>query len=469
MRDVGTGGLLHGHRLLEQVGAGRYGEVWRAEHQGRPVALKVFTGGRPAAHLRQETLAQVALGRLPGEDGRWFPRIDHVDLDADPPYLRMEFVDGTPLEGLLSTPALPLDQRLALGEAVLSALAVVHREGFVHGDLSPSNVLVTPDRSVRLIDVGYGAPDPGEPGDLAVSTTREDRPTGVASPLYAAPERFRSDGCRPASDVFSFGRLLYRVITGEQPFVIKPVSRKFPELGKAWDDFIFRCLEERADDRFADAGMALAELHRLWRPQGAAGAYRAECPECRAAQPVPGGWAGGRFGCRACGRALEVLFYDDASRYATTAIVGDGMPAPPIHFLDAEDDARARKSCPACGGEIRPEAKQCRHCWVWVDDVARRVVEETRREQRARGARPSFIVAALLTCFGYLLFWVPGAVLNAFFLGEARRVERQTGRRPPGMLALELLAFALIAVPAVLVGGCLAIFLFFVLLVKVVV
>lgn len=465
MLDVGTGALLHGHRLLEKVGEGLYGEVWRADFQGRTVALKIFTGGRPAAHLRHETLAQVALGRLPGEDGRGFPRVEHVDLEADPPYVRMEFVEGTRLEDLLSTPALSLDSRVALGEAVLRALAVVHREGYVHGDLSPFNVLVAPERSVRLIDVGYGAPDPAEPGDIAVSTTREDRPAGVASPLYAAPERFRGGGCGPSSDVFSFGKLLYRLVTGEQPFVIKPLSRKFPALGKAWDDFIFRCLEEREGDRFADAAGALAEFRRLWRPQAASGEYRAECPDCRAAQSVPGGWAGERFGCRACGRALEVLFYDDVSRYATTAIVGDGMPAPPIRFLDSGVEARARKFCPSCGGEILVEAKKCRHCRAWVDDLASRIVEETRQEQRLRSARSSFVVAALLAFSGYFLLWAPGAVLNAFFLGEARRVERETGARPPGMLALELLAFALIAVPAVLVGSCLVIFLFFVFLV----
>jgi serine/threonine-protein kinase len=144
MHDVAVGGTLHGHKLIEKVGRGHYGEVWRAEYMDHEVALKIFTGDRKPAHLRREVFAQYALGRLDGQEGRWFPRVEHLDLDADPPYLRMEFIEGSPLEELVSNAALSLDERLAIGEQVLRALAAVHAHDFVHGDLSPLNVLVTP-------------------------------------------------------------------------------------------------------------------------------------------------------------------------------------------------------------------------------------------------------------------------------------------------------------------------------------
>jgi serine/threonine protein kinase len=375
MRDVANGQVIHGHKLLAKLGEGAYGEVWSAEYLGHPVALKIFNRGRRPAHLRRELFAQYALGRLEGDEARWFPRIDHIDLDADPPYVRMELIEGESLEQLLANPALSLEERLGIGEKILEALAVVHRHDFVHGDLSPQNVLVAHDRSVRLIDVGFGALFE-ESADIAMSTSAEDAPTGVASPLYSAPERFRAapmEGCGKPSDIFSFGKLLYRLITGDQPFVIKPVSLKFRALGTKWDDFLFKCLEERPEARFEDAAQALAEFRRICRFELAPGEYRAECAECGAAQSIPGGWAGERFDCRRCSKKLEVLFYDDTSRYATTAVVAPPSrpEPPPIQFIDEDTDVplrqgyggqvRARTFCPKCGREIRPGMKKCRH------------------------------------------------------------------------------------------------------------
>jgi hypothetical protein len=456
MQDVDVGGALHGHKLLEKVGRGHYGEVWRAEYQGHEVALKIFTGDRKPAHLRREVFAQYALGRLDGEEGRWFPRVDHLDLDADPPYLRMEFIEGLPLESLLANPALSLDDRLSIGEQVLRALSTVHAHDFVHGDLSPLNVLVTPARDVRLIDVGYGALFDVST-DVALSTTTEDQPAGVASPLYSAPERFKiaADGCGKPSDVFSFGKLLYHMITGEQPFVIKPVSLKFPALGRAWDEFVFKCLEEKPEARFADAAAALAEYRRIFRPALAPGEYRAECPECRSAQSIPGGWAGERYDCRSCGRRLEVLFYDDASRYATTALLSPAEAAipPDIEILDVRSAGQSRKFCPSCGGEMKVEAKKCRHCGVWADEKAKEIVAAAVRAAAPAAEPPSFVMASVVAFLAYFFFWLPGVILNLYFLDAARSAKRETGRDPAGLGALRALLVLFVYVPLAGLGA----------------
>jgi len=453
MQDLAVGGSLHGHKLIEKVGRGHYGEVWRAEYMDHEVALKIFTGDRKPAHLRREVFAQYALGRLDGAEGRWFPRVEHLDLDADPPYLRMEFIEGSPLEELIATPALSLDERLAIGEQVLRALAAVHAHDFVHGDLSPLNVLVTPSRDVRLIDVGYGALfDVAH--EIALSTTHEDQPAGVASPLYSAPERFKiaADGLGKPSDVFSFGKLLYHLITGEQPFVIKPVSLKFRALGATWDDFVFKCLEEKPENRFADGAAALAEYRRIFRPALAPGEYRAECPECKAAQSIPGGWAGERYDCRGCGRRLEVLFYDDASRYATTALLSgaDALRPPDIEVLDVQLDRRTKKFCPACGGEMKVEAKKCRHCGTWADEKAKEIVAAAPPPRPVEP--PSFLMASVVTFLGYFFFWIPGLILNAYFLDSARKVARETGREPAGLGALRALLILFVYVPLTLMA-----------------
>src|SRR5262249_31583292 len=156
-----------------------------------------------------------------------------------------------------------------------------------------------------------------------------------------------------------------------------------------------------------DAAQALAEFNRICRFELAPGEYRAECPECGAAQSIPGGWAGERFDCRRCAKALEVLFYDDASRYATTATVAP--PArpepPPILFLEEEQTSvRARKFCLKCGGEMRPEAKTCRQCGAEVVEQARRVMESARRDPRPAPAPRSYVAPAIVTFFSYFLF-----------------------------------------------------------------
>src|SRR5258708_36571747 len=137
----------------------------------------------------------------------------------------MECIEASPLESLLANPSLALDERLSTGEKVLQALAAVHAHDFVHGDLSPLNVLVTSSRDVRLIDVGYGALFDASL-DVALSTNNEAQPAGVASPLYSPPERFKvtAVGFGKPSDLFSVRKMVYHMISGERPLLIKPVS-----------------------------------------------------------------------------------------------------------------------------------------------------------------------------------------------------------------------------------------------------
>ncbi len=431
MSDAKPNDTIGGHRLVERLGGGHYGEVWKVDFMGQTFALKLLNGRRAPSEWRREVLAQYALGRLEGDDAKFFPRVEHIELDREPPYLRMEFIDGKQLEDLMFSPAAPLEERMALGLRILEALAAVHRHGYVHGDLSPSNVLVTRTGDVKLIDVGYGAIfDDGRGGDIKISGTPEDEESlGVASPLYAAPERFKSaflQGCGKPSDVFSFGKILYGLITGEQPFVIKPVSMKFRALGTSWDDFVFKTLEEKPEARYADATTALDDYRKLYKPETSKGEFRAECPKCQAKISIPGGWAGERFPCSACDADIEVLFYDDTTKMASTGIVEEPKPVAEIEFVEdappapAKDDdvmvigddgavasaappreaagrvegpppaaapsstpgTRARKFCPRCGQSIYLEAKKCRFCGTWVDELARKITGTRLRKKQ---------------------------------------------------------------------------------------
>src|SRR5688572_3365692 len=403
-----NGRKIAGHTLDRRLGGGHFGEVWKAEFEGRPVAVKIFaTRGRITA-LRREAYAQAALGRVSGPDAAFFPRVEAVDFDHDPPFVRMELVDAVPLEDRLRDGSVSLDRRLAFARSVLEALAAVHRHGFIHGDLSPGNVLVAADGTVKLIDVGCGALFDEGARDIEMSGPAEDQSMGVAAPLYASPERFQSEflrGCGRAADVFSFGKLFYALVTGHAPFVIKPVSRVVPALHAGWDDFIFACLEEDPARRPPHAGEALAQFDRLMRPVSRPGEFRAVCPECGAKSTVPGGWEGERYTCTGCGLTLEVLFYDEEIKHASTAVVAEA-PRPEIEFIDDPSpelpDTRARKFCPTCGRGIWVEARKCRHCGVWVDDAARALVaarEQARNEERATSALKDrrFVAPAMAT------------------------------------------------------------------------
>ena len=470
MPDTSAGPRIDGHRLDRRIGGGHFGDVWSGEFEGRPVAIKIFsTRGRIPA-LRREAFAQAALGRLAGPDAAFFPRVEAVEFDHDPPFVRMELLNARPLEDAIRDGSLSIERRLAIARRVLEGLAAVHRHGFVHGDLSPGNVMVAPDDTVKLIDVGCGALfDEGE-RDIEMSSPAEDQSMGVAAPLYAAPERFRSEflrGCGRPADVFSFGKLFYALVTGQTPFVIKPVSRAVPALA-GWDDFVFACLEEAPERRFPDAATTLAAFDGLLRPASRMGEYRAVCPECGARTAVPGGWEGERFDCAGCRLTLEVLFYDEEARHASTAVVAE--PPPDVEFLDdpspAPADARARKFCPSCGRGIWVEARKCRHCNVWVDEAARAIVasrdlERTRERETAALRDRRFVAPAVATFLAYFLFWLPGVILNWEYLRDADRVHQATGQAPPGHGALKAMMVLFTLIPVGVVAGIVGLSVFF--------
>ncbi|MEK7865043.1 MAG: serine/threonine-protein kinase [Planctomycetota bacterium] len=267
--NLQPGQVVQGQTLVEKLGEGGFGEVWRAEYYGQAVAVKFFHRSDRLEGSRRESIAQYVLGRLKHEDGgRFFPRVEHFDLDATPPYMRMELIEGKSLNHHFTKQAqFELGKALRVAENLLAGMVVIHDLGFVHGDLSASNVLVQPDEKVKLIDVGYGVLFQ-ESQDLARSTAMTmGVSVGAATPLYSAPERFTPEFLSPdvgkRTDIYSFGKLLYQMLTWESPGTVKPVSRKVTSLGAAWDDFIFQCVSDRPQERFADARAALAAYQEL--------------------------------------------------------------------------------------------------------------------------------------------------------------------------------------------------------------
>jgi serine/threonine-protein kinase len=194
------------YRLVERLGRGGMGSVWRAydERLNRPVAVKILdTAGADAEQARAEARALAQLSH---------PNIASVfDFGDSPgrPFLVMELVQGRPLATVLGEGQLSWEAAVAVVSQVASALAAAHERGVVHRDVTPANIMVTATEA-KLIDFGISA---------VKGQAEVDSDGGLhGTPAYVAPERLHGDTVAPPSDVYSLGLVLYRALSGRLPW-----------------------------------------------------------------------------------------------------------------------------------------------------------------------------------------------------------------------------------------------------------
>ena len=209
------------YRLVRQLGRGGMGVVFLAERDDaqyrKRVALKLALDGtwrtgddhlvrtlveerQILASLEHPNIARLLEGGLTEEGRPWFA---------------MEYVDGTPIDGYCNEHRLDIDARLALFCAVCDAVAYAHRNLVVHRDIKPSNILVTADGTVKLLDFGIAKLLEAVDADAAPATAWR-----ALTPEYASPEQLSGARVSTASDVFSLGVLLYRLLTGSHPHAV---------------------------------------------------------------------------------------------------------------------------------------------------------------------------------------------------------------------------------------------------------
>lgn len=197
---------LPGYRVGHRLGGGSLGVVYTAEDEKlrRPVALKVLrpqTEGSIRRRLLNEARQAAALND---------PAIVTVFAvldEADPPAIVMELVEGFPLDRFATE--LNFEQKARLLREVARGLAAAHKHGLIHRDLKPENIMVGPDMRPRILDFGLA---------LSLSEAAQQGEGFQGTPLYASPEQVRGQPLAPASDVFSFGSLMFKVLTGRTPF-----------------------------------------------------------------------------------------------------------------------------------------------------------------------------------------------------------------------------------------------------------
>jgi tetratricopeptide (TPR) repeat protein/TolB-like protein len=213
------GQVLGHYKILDQLGAGGMGVVYRAhdEQLDRYVAVKVLPAGVLAdegtrKRFRQEALALAKLNHPNIETVHQFGSQDGVD------FLVMELISGVPLNEKLKSGPLSERDVMRFGMQLADGLTAAHECGVVHSDLKPANIFITGDNRLKILDFGLARLlKSGDDNDLTQTITAESGPMAGTLP-YMSPEQLRGEPTDPRSDIYAAGTVLYEMATGTRPF-----------------------------------------------------------------------------------------------------------------------------------------------------------------------------------------------------------------------------------------------------------
>jgi serine/threonine protein kinase/tetratricopeptide (TPR) repeat protein len=250
---LAPGTRLGPYELLAPIGKGGMGEVWKAldTRLNRMVAVKRLES-RHSDRFDKEARAIAALNH---------PNICQIhDVGSD--YLVLELIEGKPL----SCPYLP-EKALHLAIQIAGALEVAHRKGIIHRDLKPANIMVTDDGAVKLLDFGLAKLI----GGSDATHTLDGTVAGTAA--YMSPEQAEGRPLDERSDIFSFGAVLYEILSGRRAFAgssfasaLSAVLRDDPrplEAPAAMERIVMCCLRKNPGDRYQSIAEVKAELSRI--------------------------------------------------------------------------------------------------------------------------------------------------------------------------------------------------------------
>lgn len=265
-------GQLVGHyRVLEKIGAGGMGEVFRArdERLGRDVALKLIrpaSSDNPDLHRRfeQEARAAAALNH-PN-----ILAIYDVGFEGSSPYIVTELLEGQTVRQRLVSGPIPMRQAANYALQIAQALTAAHERHIVHRDLKPENLFITSDDRVKILDFGVAKlqPAPGEDRSIESLTTVTKQGAVIGTVAYMAPEQLRGKTVDHRSDIFSLGAILYEMLSGQRAFhgetevdtmtavlLEEPAASNLEQasIPVAYQDVVRHCLEKEPENRFQSA------------------------------------------------------------------------------------------------------------------------------------------------------------------------------------------------------------------------
>jgi TolB-like protein/Flp pilus assembly protein TadD len=273
--SLSAGTMLGPYRIARLIGAGGMGEVYAAvdTRLDRTVAIKVLpehVASDPDRRKRFEREAR-AVSSL---NHPHIATLHDVGEHGGRYFIVMELVEGRALDDLLRRGKLPLGEALAYGGQIARALDAAHRSGIVHRDLKPANVMIT-SSGAKLLDFGLAKleDEPKAPGPAAVTEQRSSPLTTEGTVLgtaqYMAPEQLEGRAVDARADIFSFGSILYEMLTGTRAFQADsaaglaaailakdppPLAATLgPQVPQALEHLVGMCLAKKPDDRWQTA------------------------------------------------------------------------------------------------------------------------------------------------------------------------------------------------------------------------
>jgi eukaryotic-like serine/threonine-protein kinase len=280
------GALLGHYRILEQIGHGGMGVVFRArdEQLERDVAVKILPPGTfPDENARKRFR----------REARVLAKLNHPNVamafdygqQAGTDYLVTEYVGGITLDARLANGPLPQKTVIQLGIQLAKGLAAAHREQIIHRDLKPGNLRLTSDGELKILD--FGLARWREPvSDVTKTLSLEPRDSITGTLPYMAPEQIRCEEADPRTDIWGAGAVLYELATGQRPFpmvsaldLIDAIQHLVPpvpstlnrQITQSLDAVIVKALDKDPERRYQSASELGVDLVRLLPTLGASG------------------------------------------------------------------------------------------------------------------------------------------------------------------------------------------------------